>query len=622
MKLFSRPRDTAGETSGGLLAQPSSGPAGPYGKRAGEIVRECAFELVQQSGLSINRSVRRRLRKRLLPRSARTAGKPSGGEDPGVPSSADWLAASSSDTRNLIYLAAIVLAFVVVTAIRDWWTGVHLDEANWLMQTEHLQAGYFFHPPFLVYELFAIKKLLGTSPFALRSGSLAFTTVSLILVHAISMKIFGDPVGAAMATLVVAALPITNYWLTLGQQDPPMMTFWLMTMYLVLEAISKERPGYWYLAGITAGFMRLCNLRSSVLPVGIFAYLLTSARDRHWLARKEPYQGFAITVAMFIPTLIWYARHRFEPILYQLRNRPGFMQYDLPGYLRFVLVHVIKEKIVLSPAGYALSALGITYGGYQSLKRNGDERFRFLFWTSAPMVAFFTVTGGSAYWAVPGHMVSLIAAMGALPEILSRTRWKRLEGLSPKSIASLSALLALLFTAGTLAIVGDGGKADSMKLAGEVDRVLGDMPVEETYVASSDYFLPSIVYYYQKQRPAGYTLAFQVFEHKALAAGKTSKYSPWTPLESIAGKNMVFVVEQKTPDGFELPESYWSEKLEPYFESLGEPNVVVGRERGKSRVFYVFACSGFKGPDELIDDKSGLARYRTTDKYEVDPVQF
>ena len=595
---------------GQLFASLNTDLPGSLKRVANDAIRECAYALIKQSGLRMSRPLRRRLRRTLLPRGARTAPLPDDSSDADGQDVIDRLDESSDGLRYSLYLAAILLAFVVVTAVRDHWMGTHVDEANWLMQTEHLQAGYFFHPPFLVYELFALKKLLGTSPFALRLGSLGFTTLSLVLIHAISMRLFGEQSGAFLATLLIAALPITNYWLTLGQQDPPMISFWLLTMYFVLRAVSNERPGYWYMAGVSAGFMLLCNLRSTLLPVGIFSYLLTSGKNRHWLARKEPYLGFAIMVAMFIPTLLWYAKHHFEPIIYQLKNRPGFMQFDLAGYINFVMVHVVKEMIVLAPLTYLLSAFGVIYGGYLSFcGKNADDRFKFLFWGSAPMVAFFTVTGGSSYWAVPGHLVSLMAAMGALPIFLSRR--EHLQRYSPRSVAVISTLTALLFTIGTLVIIGDSGKVDSEKLAGEVDRILGSLPAEDTYVASSHYFLPSLMYYYQKERPAGYTLAFQVYEHKALAAGRTSSYSPWVPLDTIAGKNIIFVVARMSTDGFEVPESYWAEKLEPYFERLDEPTVVVGRKRGESQVFYIFSGIGFKGPDERIDDNSGLEKYKT-----------
>jgi hypothetical protein len=580
----------------------------------------------------LRRYVRRRLSRRLrkdLKRLLLPGGLPgaSGSSDnpgrAGVLDIFDQIAACFHTNRFSVYQAILLIAFVAFTAIRNAWEGVHLDEANWLMQTEHLQAGYFFHPPFIVYELFVLTKLFGTSPFVLRLGSLIFTTLSLILVYAISSKMFEEQGWAFLATLVVAVLPITNYWLTLGQQDPPMISLWLLTVYLVWQAVSQERTGYWYMAGLSAGFMLLCNLRSTLLFPGLFLYLLTSGENRHWLRREEPYLAFAIALLMFMPTLIWYARHHFEPITYQLKNRPGFMQYDIAGYLIFVPVHILKEMIVLSPFVYLLSIFGVIYGSYLSFSgKYKDDRFKLLFWASAPMIIFFTVTGGNAYWAIPGHLVSLIAALGTFPILLSQTSRQFLLNYSRPALVVLCVLVALLFTAGTLAIVGDGGKSDSKQLAQKVDEIISGLSSGEIYVASPDYFLPSLMSYYQKDKPTGYTLAFQVYEHKALAAGKSSEYSPWVPLNSLEGKDIIFIDEKMTPDRFEVPGSYWAEKLKPYFESLDEPTIVVGRERGKSRVFYIFTGKGFKGPDANIDDNAGLDQYKPKSKYKVDPLQL
>lgn len=580
----------------------------------------------------LRRYVRRRLSRRLRKDLKRLPlpGRPpvvkgcsgsTGGSD--VENVFDKIAAQLHSDRSPVYLAILLIAFVAFNAIRNAWVGVHLDEANWLMQTEHLQAGYFFHPPFIVYELYALTKLLGTSPFVLRLGSLAFATLSLILIYAISSDMFKERGWALLTTLIVAVLPITNYWLTLGQQDPPMISLWLLTVYLVWQAVSQERPGYWYMAGLSAGFMLLCNLRSTLLFPGLFLYLLTSGENRHWLRRKDPYLAFASTLLMFLPTFIWYARHHFEPIIHQLKSRPGFVQYDIKGHIAFLLVHVLKEMIVLSPFVYLLSIFGVIYGSYLSfLGESSDDRFKLLFWASAPSIVFFQITGGNAYWALPGHLVSLIAASGALPLLLSRTSRQFLLDYSHPALLVLCVLIAALLTAGTLAIVGDGGRRDCKQLAQKVDEIIDGLNGKEAYVASAYYFIPSLMSYYQKVKPAGYTLAFQVYQHKALGAGKSSEYSPWVPLNSIKGKDIIFIDEKMTPDGFEVPDSYWAEKLKPYFESLDEPTIVVGRERGKSRVFYIFTGKGFKGPDANINDNAGLDQYKANNKYEVNPLQL
>jgi len=94
--------------------------------------------------------------------------------------------------RYTFWLVGLVLVFLAVNTIRSAYLGVHVDEANWLMQTRHLQAGYFFHPPFIAYELFVTTALFGKSALALRAGSLVFTAGTLAIVYLLALDIFED----------------------------------------------------------------------------------------------------------------------------------------------------------------------------------------------------------------------------------------------------------------------------------------------------------------------------------------------------------------------------------------------------------------------------------------------
>ena len=50
--------------------------------------------------------------------------------------------------RYALYLVILLVSFFLFHLVKSLFLGVHVDEANWWMQTEHLSAGYYFHPPF------------------------------------------------------------------------------------------------------------------------------------------------------------------------------------------------------------------------------------------------------------------------------------------------------------------------------------------------------------------------------------------------------------------------------------------------------------------------------------------
>jgi hypothetical protein len=514
--------------------------------------------------------------------------------------------------RYTVYLGLLLFLYTIFHLVMNYFMGLQVDEANWLMQTKNLQAGYFFHPPFVVYELYVISNIFGESTLALRMGSLLFTLGSLILIYNLSLEMFKDHKWAWIITAIITLLPITNYWLTLAHQDPPFFFFNLLTALFIWRAIDRDQKSYWYLAGISAGFMLLCKLQAVIIFPSLLLFLLISKKNRHWLRKKEPYLGFGIVVLMFLPTFLWYVSHQFEPITYQLSSRPGLFNNNPLDYISFVLTHIGKEMVVLSPFVYLLSIFGIFYGCYLGYfrKEENDNRFQLLFWLSAPAIILFTLTGGPPYWSISGHFLSLIALSGALPLLLSHTSRQSIKRWWRPAFVILFILPSLVFTMGTMLIAGgDHIQNDWKPLAEKVAEVREGIGGEDVYMAGPYYFIPSEIAYFEPDTFEGYTLAFQVYEHEVIGASN-SEYSPWVPLDDLVGKDFIFVDAEMNPDDFDTPVSFWVEKLQPYFEHVDEPVIFEYKKWSNDiRRYYIFKAYGFKGYSPEMDIKGEIRDY-------------
>jgi hypothetical protein len=514
-----------------------------------------------------------------------------------------------SGDRYGLYFGLLIFIFIVVHLVINSCLGIHIDEASWWFTTKHLAPGYFWHPPFITYELFIITKIFGDSVFSLRLGSLFFTVGSLLLVHSLSLELFKDRKWAFIAALVFAVLPITSYWLMLGHQDAPFIFFWLLSTFLVWRALSRDSKGYWYLAGISTGFMLLCKLQAALFLPCLLLFLLISKKYRHWLIRKEPYLALLIVLLMFTPTIIWYASYDFEPITYQLSERPGFVNYGVVDWFVRLFKHVGWEMIVLSPFIYLFSLFGMIYGGWLAFKEK-DQRFLFLFWLSVPLVVFFTLTGGAPYWSFPGHICSLLAAVGALPILLSRTDKTWLKRSWKLSGTVLLVIVPILFASvyiyGSMTInkLHEGWE----ELAMEVEEVSRTFEDGDVYVAGPYHFLVNPIAYYVRDEVDGYTLVFRDYELENF--GVDSDYPPYVPLEDLVGEDFIFIDERENPDTFETPASYWEEKLPRYFDRVEGPIIYTLQRDGQDfRTIYIFECYGFKGPDENIDSQGDIRSY-------------
>ncbi len=534
-----------------------------------------------------------------------------GDEGPGA-RLADRLAARLHLSRYSFYVALILAVFVIFHMVKSCFMGLQVDEANWLMQTKYLRAGYFFHPPFIVYELFLITKVFGEGLLAIRLGSIYFTTGSLLIIYLLSRDMFKDERRAFWVTLIIALLPITNFWLTLAIQDSPFLFFTLLTSLLLWRAVSQDKKNSCYPAGITAGFMLLCKLQALLYFLGILLFIVSSRDNRRWLRLKETYLATLIVIIMFLPTFIWYVGRHFEPITYQITNRPGFLGHGFLGYIALFIGHVVKEMLVLSPFVYLISIFGIFYGGYlgYSDPRGNDQRFQLLFCLSAPVIIFFTITGGPPYWAIPGHFISLVAAAGALSILLTRASLPRLARFWRPAFWGMFVVIPLLLTMGTMVItITDHSRNEYKPLAEKVEEVRESMGADEVYLAGAYYHIPSEIAYFAGDVFQDYSVLFQVYEHPVIRAGDNT-YTPWVSSDDLVGKDIIFVDAEKSLDDYKTPSSYWEEKLAPYFERVEGPIVFsYTKLLNDERIFYIFKCYGFKGPDSNMNLDGDIRNY-------------
>lgn len=507
-------------------------------------------------------------------------------------------------------LIVLVCVYFLVHAVKNFFIPPYVDETYWWLASRHLEAGYFIHPPWFAVEMRFFTAVFGSGRWGVKSVSLFFSTAFLVMAYFLSREIFREKRQAFLTALVLAVWPITNCWLILGHHDATFSFLTLLTLFLLWRALSKERSLYWYLTGVSAGFLLLTKEQAALTLGSIFLFLVVTREGRRWLKRKEPYLAFAILVVMFIPTLLWYAKHDFEPIIFQLTSRPGFLGNDLAGYIREVVSHVVWQLAMYSPFVYLFSLFGVIASGYLARKES-DRRFTFLFWLSAPTIAFFTVTGGRYYWSVPADVIAIIAAVPALHVLVSRSSRRLVhKGWFPAFLLTL-VLIPLAFSVfiNVFKAYTSGQHNGWQELAAAVEDLRQEMPGDRRPFFMSPYFTISCqTAFYQRDRLAGYTVGFRVYESEIYC--DNDRYNPWVPLERMVGKDVIFVDDLKNPDDFETPVSYWEEKLPRYFERV-DPPVIVEYERWGMLVhrFYVFRCYGFKGEDGEMNAKGEVREY-------------
>jgi len=125
--------------------------------------------------------------------------------------------------------------------------------------------------------------------------------------------------------------------------------------------------------------------------VSMTIYLLTSKRDRRWLATPWPYLAAVLALVLFSPVTWWNAQHDWASIRFQGKERFGSAnEFRLVAFAKFLG----QQWGAVVPFTLPLAAAAVWRAARSS---RPDERY--LFWCFVPMMGFFAALS----WRMPTH---------------------------------------------------------------------------------------------------------------------------------------------------------------------------------------------------------------------------
>lgn len=232
---------------------------------------------------------------------------------------------------------------------------------------------------------------LGAELFSPRAGLFAAITYNLSPLFGVVFGTFVLPDGPLDAALIAAALLLSR----------------------ALEARGENALGWWLAAGLALGLALFSKYNGILVLFGALLYLASSPRHRPWLARREPWLGILVAFVVFLPTLIWNARHGFASFAFQGDRAFGLAFHPLAPFIVFG-----GEALYLLPWIW----LPLVLAGLAAARRGpGEWRGWLLFCLALPAVLIFSVIALWArgrvlfHWAAPGYLM-LFPLLGAAIE--------------------------------------------------------------------------------------------------------------------------------------------------------------------------------------------------------------
>ena len=342
-----------------------------------------------------------------------------------------------SPSPPLICLALLAVSAGVRLALALG-TDVYFDEAYYWQWAQHLDWGYYDHPPLVAWLIAG----LGVRGTALLCG---LGTVAGV--WGFARDVHGDSGAAWRAAALWSTVPVgilAGVWAT---PDSPLLLCWVLALW----ALYRER---WVLAGLACGLALLSKYPGVLLAVAFVAACVHARRlpAGAWLTAL-------LGVLLFGPVVLWNARHAWVGFAFQLQHGLGgtggwhtfgeFLagQFALGGpvLFPFTLVYALRgrrEQFLLRAA----ALVPLLLFGYAAVRTRGEANW--------PAAAYLSACVGLAgmrheWWrrlafanlavvlAVASHLLFPMLRFER-DVLLSRTHgWTRLAELEGEDVAAV-----------------------------------------------------------------------------------------------------------------------------------------------------------------------------------------
>jgi len=318
-------------------------------------------------------------------------------------------------------LILIALTFVARCFIAAY-TGFGEGESYYFRGSLHLSLSYFDQPPLFFWIGAAGIKLFGVTNFGLRFFSVLLFAGTTWLMFVITRKLFNACAGFWAATLLNLSALFTYAVACWYQPDAPLMFFWLLGTYFIVELMvssaaanseatrnSRRTWLLWLAVGVTLGFATLSKYHVLFLFAGVFLYIATNKKQRHWLRHPGPYVAVVIIILMALPILYWNYKNNWVSFVFQGSRAGAGKQFEL--HPEWFGRSILGQCVVLLPWIW----FPIVRQLYISFKlRKQLLAYSFFFWMAILPIVFFTIVTLWSdlqyhfHWQAPGYLILFI----------------------------------------------------------------------------------------------------------------------------------------------------------------------------------------------------------------------
>jgi 4-amino-4-deoxy-L-arabinose transferase-like glycosyltransferase len=335
-------------------------------------------------------------------------------------------AAAGDPQRGILLLALGLTALRLIAA-----GSIHLteDEAYYRLWAQHLQFGYFDHPPMIAWWIRAGEMVFGDTPLGVRLLPALGSGLTTWLIGDLALRLGANPRTAFRAALWYNATLTVCLGGMLAIPDAPASLFWTITLWALAHFWERGRAVWWLAAGVAAGLTVLSKYSGLFLAPGVLLWLLLIPRGWAELRKPGPWEAAVLAIFVFAVNVVWNSDHHWLTFT---------KQFGRAAAHEITLAHVgdfIGTQILLfTPLAAVYAVLGVRRG-WRERKEPGALHLLLPIATSAPFAAYLLIHSlhdrVQGHWPVPLFGALAICAAVAAEHLGGSRAARVIRGLTP-----------------------------------------------------------------------------------------------------------------------------------------------------------------------------------------------
>ena len=247
----------------------------------------------------------------------------------------------------------ILVIHFLIFAIVNQFLNPHPDMLDHWVWSRYLSLSYYEHPPMIAWLIRGITLIGGNTETALEVGSQLLTISIIALTYAGTFRLYGTK-AALVTLLILCSMPYFTLGSIFLHITQPFLIFWVAALFLLIRFHQQPEKKWLLWIGIAAGLGALSKYIMLLFYIGLFIHLLLYRKTRKEILNPWLYAAGIISLAIFVPVLLWNAQHDWISFRWQLGKGTSGAEFG-ENTLAFTLGHLL----LFSPLWALMGGLGI-----------------------------------------------------------------------------------------------------------------------------------------------------------------------------------------------------------------------------------------------------------------------